>query len=101
MQPSRVLRAVDGDADGARALEIGPQELLESAHSLRPVELRRPAQPQTPREALARPVDVHDAFRLQPPRLDKIVEPQRALDDENGVLDDDVAKLLKGFFVQT
>src|SRR5882672_9635355 len=100
IEATRIVRPVDYDAHPARTAQVGLQYLLESIHALRTVEFRGPPQPQAARIAFARPVDIHQRFRLQSPRLDEVVETQRAVDDQDGILDDDVAVLLKGLLVQ-
>src|ERR1700733_16112215 len=100
IEPSRIIGAVDRNADSAGTAQMRLQHLFESIHPTRAVELGGPPQPEAAREALACPVDVHQSLRLQSPRLDEVVEAQCAVDDQNRVLDDDVAMLLKSLFIQ-
>ncbi len=76
------------------------EQFLETVQTLITVEGRRPTHPQPPREAFARPIDVHQGFCLQSPTLDEVVEAQRAVDYQDGILDYDVAMLLEQFLEQ-
>src|SRR5271170_4377715 len=97
---SAVIIAIYGHTNAAGPAQVRLQQLLEAAHALRTIEFGGPLEPKPPREALARPVDIHERFCLQAPCLDEIIEPQCAIDDQYRILDDDVAMLLEDFFVQ-
>src|SRR5487761_2695826 len=66
-----ITGARDRDAHAARAAQMRLQQLLETIHTGGTIEFLGPPNPQAPRVALARAIDVDQRFCLKSPSFDE------------------------------